>query len=64
MRPITNPTRKPHWDAHGRLIRPGGIIGFEHVDSAGSKGSEAAKDPADDRRAKPATESNSGKGSK
>ncbi len=30
MKAITNQTRKPHWDAHGRLIRPGGIIAFEN----------------------------------
>lgn len=29
MNAITNQTGRPHWDAHGRLVQPGGIIGFD-----------------------------------
>jgi len=29
MKAITNQTGRPHWDPHGRLVQPGGIIAFD-----------------------------------
>ncbi|MBO9539675.1 hypothetical protein J7643_03685 [bacterium] len=67
MRAITNQTGTAHWDAHGRLIQPGGVIAFEAGIPPAPGTSESSAPPMEDPLTTVATaplpETKGGKGS-
>lgn len=48
MKAITNQTGTAHWDAHGRLIQPGGVIAFEAGGPPASEAGESSALPMED----------------
>lgn len=66
MRAITNQTGSPHWDAHGRLIPPGGIIAFESGVTPATEAVKPEVPPTEDAPIKgtttPQPDAKSGKG--